>query len=210
MTISADEYKQAVGLDSLYYASITADSAAAYTPGTPAYLAPAAEASVTPAVNSQTIYADDQAYDTALAEGASEIELTITNLDAATLALLTGSFTDVANGRIYDRANPSGAANYALGFRSKKTNGSYRYYWFLKGRFTKPAEAFTTLGDTPDPKKVVLKFTAVKTVHQFAIDDAVAPTITDSVLRVWGDEDTTNFDSDDWFTAVQVPDPPTA
>lgn len=207
MAINADEYKSVVGLDSIYIAAISADSVAAYTAGTPAYLAPAAEAKAVPSVNVQTIYADDQAYDTAINEGSTEIELTLTNVDPATLASLTGGFFEASEGRVYDRANPAGAANYALGFRSKKTNGSYRYYWYLKGRFTKPEENFATQGDTPDAKTVTLKYTAVKTTHQWGLDDPTTPTITDGVIRIWGDEDTTDFVSTGWFTAVQEPDP---
>lgn len=207
MAINADEYKPVVGLDSIYIAEITADTAAAYTAGTPAYLAPAAEAKAAPAVNVQTLYYDDQAYDTALAEGQTEIELTLSNLDPATLASLTGGHFEASDGRVYDRANPAGAPNYALGFRSKKTNGSYRYFWYLKGRFTKPEENFATQGDTPEAKNVTLKFTGVKTTHQWGLDAPSSPTITDGVIRVWGDEDTTDFDATDWFTAVQEPAP---
>lgn len=202
---NADEFKPTIGLDSLYIAEVTADTALAYTAGSPASLAPAAEAKAAPAVNIATIYADDQAYDTAIAEGQTEIELTITNIDAETLAAITGAVFDTAKGRAYDRAEPGQASNYALSFRSMKTNGAYRYYQYLKGRFTKPEENFVTLGDSPDPKTVVLKYTAIKTTHAFALDDP--ETITDGVIRVIGDEDTTDFDATGWFTAVQEPDP---
>ena len=202
---NADEYKPVVGLDSLYIAAITADTAAAYTAGTPAVLAPAAEAKASPTVNVVTIYADDQAYDSAIAEGQTEMELTITNIDPQTLAAITGAVFDSTNGRLYDRANPGAASMYALGFRSMKSNGSYRYYWYLKGRFSKPEEEFATLTDSPDPKTVVLKYTAIKTTHEFDLDSPV--TITEGVVRVVGDEDTSSFSATGWFTAVQTPAP---
>lgn len=201
------EYKPVIGLDSLYIAEISADSSTAYTAGTPAYLAPAAEAKAAPSVNTEVIYADDRVYDVAMGEGQTEIELTITGLDPETLAAITGSQFDSANGRVYDRAAPNQAPYYALGFRSQKTNGNYRYYWYLKGRFSKPEEGFKTLSDSPESQKITLKFTAFKTTHQWALDDATSPTITDGVIRVWGDEDTTNFSATGWFSSVQEPSP---
>lgn len=63
MTINADEYKSVIGLDQIYFALVTADTAAAYTAGTPAVLAPAAEISMKPVSSQETQYADNQAYD---------------------------------------------------------------------------------------------------------------------------------------------------
>ena len=62
LSVNSDEYKSRIGLDSLYIAEVTADSAAAYTADTPEYLAPAAEATQQPATNQSTQYADDQPY----------------------------------------------------------------------------------------------------------------------------------------------------
>ena len=192
------EYKSKIGLDNLYIAEVTADSAAAYTADTPAWLAPAAEASQEPSTAFQIQYADDQPYDVATSEGETKLALKITGLDLETLAMITGKVFDDTTGRMYD--NGGIAPVMALGFRSKKSNGSYRYYWYLKGKFDMPKEAVATLADKPDPKTLDLSFTAIRTVYKFDLGD-----IDDSVKRVIGDDDTAAFDDTGWFTQVQVP-----
>ena len=195
-----DEYKSRVGLKDLYIAPITTDAADDYVVGTPEYLAPAAEASATPAVNRSTQYADDRPFDTMSAEGETEISLTVTSIPLEVLSAITGRVFDAASGRMYDNAGTPGY--FALGFRSKKSNGKYRYYWFLKGRFDMPGEEFASQGDSPDPKPVQLTYTAVKTTKEWELSESV----TDGVKRIVGDEDTTNFVATGWFTQVQTPD----
>jgi phi13 family phage major tail protein len=177
---------------------VTEDSAAAYTAGTPVYFAPAMEATIEPTVSTETQYADDAAYDTLVSEGETKLTLNVTNIPIEVLALITGKIFDAASGRLFDNA---GTPPYmALGFRSQKSNGSYRYYWFLKGRFDVPKEAAATKGEAPDPKPQEITFTGINTVHPFDLGD-----INGTVKRVMGDEDTTNFSGTGWFSQVQTP-----
>jgi methionine-rich copper-binding protein CopC len=115
-------------------------------------------------------------------------------------AWLTGEKLDAVTGRMYDSATPASAPYFALGYRSQKSNGHYRYYWFLKGKFQKPGNEHTTLGEKAEAKTVELMYNAMKTVYKFN-----QGTRTDGVKRVSGDEDTTNFSATGWFTAVQTP-----
>lgn len=199
MTINANEYKSAVGLDQLYFSKITVDDAGDYSAAAPAYLAPAAEASQEPTSSFDIQYADDQAYDVSTSEGETKISLTVTGIPLEVLAEITGRVFDAATGRMFDNA---GVAPYcALSFRSLKSNGSYRYYQYLKGKFDMPKEESVTKAEKAEPKTVQLTFTAIKTVHKFTLSDSV----TDSVKRIVGDEDTAGFDGDTWFTQVQIP-----
>jgi phi13 family phage major tail protein len=199
MTINSDEYRTRIGLDSLYVAEVTQDDASGYTAGTPAFLAPAAEATQAPTTNSETVYADDQPFENIISEGETKLELTITALVAAMYASLLGRVMDVASGRVFD--NPAASPPYfALSFRSIKSNGKYRYYQYLKGTFEPPAEDLATKTATPAPKTTKLVFTAIPTVYKFDLG-----TVTDAVKRIFGDEDTTNFDATGWFSQVQTP-----
>lgn len=199
MSINDGEYKSRIGLDSLYIAEVTADSASAYTADTPEYLAPAAEASQAPATNAATQYADDQPYDAMSFEGETAINLTITGLPPQMFATLMGRVFDAVSGRVFD--NPGATPPYfALSFRSLKSNGSYRYYQYLKGRFSAPTEETATKADSPDPKTTQLVYTAIPTVYEFDLGDINAP-----VKRVFGDEDTDNFSGTGWFSQVQTP-----
>src|SRR4030042_5934643 len=117
MTVNSGEYKSKIGLDSLYVASITTDDATDYVAGTPAYLAPAAEASLAPTTSFEIQYADDQPYDVMTAEGDTKISLKVTNLDLAMLATITGKVFDAAVGRLLDNGGP--APYMAPSFRSR-------------------------------------------------------------------------------------------
>jgi phi13 family phage major tail protein len=199
MTIAAGEYKSTIGLDDLYYALVTVDSATAYTAGTPKTLAPAAEASQEPATSMTTQNADDQPFDNSYGEGPTKITLTVTALPLITLAEITGNVYDAVNGLMYDGGGIP--PDCALLFRSKKSNGNYKYYEYLKGNFEKPKEAHKTKGDTTEFQPVTLVFTALRTMHKFVQSGSK----TESLLRLVGDEDIANFDGSDWFTQVTVP-----
>jgi phi13 family phage major tail protein len=200
MAISANsgEYYSRIGLDSLYVALVTEDSASAYVAGTPETLAPAAEASQEPSTSMEIQYADDLPFDVANAEGPTKITLKLTGLPPEMQALITGAEFDPTTGRVYD--NGGVPPYFALSFRSLKSNGSYRYYQYLKGKFSMPKEDTSTRGEKPEPKTQDLEFTAIFTTHQFDLGD-----INGSAKRVYGDEDTTAFDPTGWFTQVQVP-----
>jgi regulator of sigma E protease len=113
MTINAAEYKSTVGLDSLYYALVTADELTGITFGTPAYLAPAADLSLSNNANSETQYADDGAFDIAMGEGSSDFTINITNLPPEVEAAITGQKFDSTTGRIWDDGDPASAPDAA-------------------------------------------------------------------------------------------------
>jgi phi13 family phage major tail protein len=195
------EYKSTLGLRDLYYALVTQDDASAYAAGTPAYMAPIVNASASPASNSQTQYADDGPYDVMTAEGSTAIDLETTGIPVEIQAILLGKTYDAATGRMFD--NGGTPPDVALAFRAQKSNGSYRYFQYLKGKFSAPNEEQSTKTDSPDPKTTTITFTAVKTIYQFdLIGDA---SLMDGVKRVIGDEDATNFSGATWFSSVQVP-----
>jgi phi13 family phage major tail protein len=193
-------YKSYVGVDQVYYALVTQDDESAYAAGSPAYLAPIMNVAQAPKVASKTQYADNQPFDTMSSEGETELDVEITGLPHITEAALLGKVWDEVNDRFYD--NGGQPPYVALGFRALKSDGTYRYYWFLKGQFTPPSEEQATKADTPDPKGTKLKFTAVRTVYEFDLDGG---TTVASVKRVKGDTADAGFVATGWFTSVQVP-----
>lgn len=199
MAINDTEYKSIVGLDSLYVAEVIQDDADAYVAGIPEYFAPAVEASQAPTTNSSTEYADDKAYDSMVSEGETVVELGVTGIPLEMQAKVLGKRFDATTGRMYDY---NGTPPYfALGFRSLKSNGSYVYFWFAKGRFRAPSIEHATKTDTPEPKIPKITYSALSTVHKFDLGGG----LTESIKRVVGDEDADNFSAAGWFTQVQVP-----
>lgn len=199
MSPASGEYKSALGLRDLYYALVTQDDSSAYAAGTPALVAPLITASHAPASNSKTQYADDGPYDVMVAEGETKLDLEVTQIPTEILAILLGKTYDASTGRMFDQGGTP--PDVALSFRALKSNGSYRYYQFLKGKFAPPGEEQSTKTDTPDPKALKITYTAVKTTRQFTLPGS----ITDGVKLVKGDQDATNFSGASWFSSVQVP-----
>lgn len=198
---NAAEKKSIVGVDSVYYAIITQDDEAGYVVGSPAVLVPAMELKATPSSASETQYADNGPYDQVSAEGDTEMELTAPNFPESIIAQLKGAVYDSATGRVFDNADPSQAPYFALGYRFKKTNGHYRYRWYLKCRIEPPGEEAQSQSDAVNLKTQTLKIRALKTIYKWALSGSV----TDGVKRVHGDQDADNFNATNFFNAVQVP-----
>ena len=201
MTINEAEYKSVVGLDQVYVAEVTVDSASAYTADTPEYLAPAADAAAEPSTSQEMQYADDKPFDVVTGEGETKITLTFTNVPFEMVAKLLGKTFDSASGRMFDEGSGSIPPDFALSFRSMRSNGSYRYFQYLKGKFSAPKDEAQTVGASKTPKSQQLVYTAVNTIHKFDLGG----TADQSVKRVVGDDDATNFSGTSWFSQVQTP-----
>lgn len=196
-----NNYKSILGVDSLYYALVTQDDADAYAAGTPAVLAPLANISVKPKTGIKTQYFDNKAMESLFSEGESEGEIEIQGLPLDVKATLLGKTWDATNGRMYE---DGGVPPYvALGYRALKSDGSYKYYWYLKCVFAPPDEEASTKTESPDPKTTKLKLTALYTEYEFDVDGANNR----SVKKVEGDTSITDFSATGFFSAVQVPSP---
>ena len=191
--------KSFVGVDKIYYALVTTDNESSYVAGAPAVFAPAMNIAQAPKSNSKVQYADNQPFDSMSSEGETELDIEVTGVKLDDLATVLGRVYNAAVGRMFD--NGGTPPDVALGFRAKMRGGFYRYYWFLKGAFSSPPEEIATETDTPDPKSIKLKFTAVRTIKQFALNGS----ITDSVKRLVGDTSDSTFSATTWFDAVQTP-----
>lgn len=200
ITPQPGEYKSVVGLDSLYIAELITDTAESCVFATPEVLAPAAEASQEPTSSNETQFADDQPFDTMYSEAETKITLKVTGLPLAIQAKILGKGFNQATGEMYDV--PGVPPWFALLFRSQKSNGKYKYFAFLKGRFAPSKEEATTKGAKAEPKLAELIFTAVNTTHKFSLPGGV----TAPVKRIVGDEDAPGFDPTGWFEAVRTPE----
>lgn len=202
MPIVQGEYKSVIGLDKLYYALVTADDALVYTGGTPKWLAPAATAKVATSVNTNEQYADDGVFDASSSEGSSVVDIEVTNVPLVTAAELLGKTYNATNGMLMEGSGAN-APDCALSFRSKKSNGKYRYVQYLKGKFSQADEEYATTEATPAPKTIKLKYTAFNTIHPF--QTALGKSETVKAVKV--DEDVTASAAliVAWFIAVQVP-----
>ncbi len=193
------KYGEFVGVDSLYYAKITQDTAAGYVAGAPSYLAPVAEIAGEPEVNNKTTYYDNKAANNYVTEGKTALKIVVANVPADIAADLLGKTYDAASGRVYDsgQANPP---DIALGFRYNMGKAGYRYYWYLKGAFSGGTEEAASKSNDVEIKTYTLTFTAVTTTYEFTVG---AQTM--SLKRVFADTADAVFDPTGWFDQVQTP-----
>lgn len=193
------KHSEFVGVDSCYYALVTQDAAGGYAAGAVKYLAPVAEIAGTPTINNITSYYDNSAAINYTVEGKTELKVTVSNVDAETMAEILGKIFDAASGRFYDDGEPN-PPNVAFGFRYNMGNENYRYYWYLKGTFSGGSENAVTKKENVEPKPYELTFTAVSTTYEFTIG-----AVTAKLKRVFGDTADAAFVATGWFDQVQTP-----
>ena len=135
-----------IGLDKLYYAKITEDADGFETYSTPVQLAKAMTADLSVELAEATLYADDGTAESVREFKSGTLSLGIDDIGASVASDLTGSVIDT-NGVIV-AAQEDGGAPVAIGFRAKKGNGKYKYFWLYRVKFGIPATALATKGDS--------------------------------------------------------------
>ena len=142
-----------IGLDKLYYAPITEATAVSSgvqigdeTFGTPVQLAKAISADLSIELTEATLYADDGAAEIVKEFKQGTISLNVDDIGSSVAAALTGVKVD-DNGVVIS-ASENGGSPVAIGFRAKKSNGKYKYFWLYKVKFGIPATNLATKGDS--------------------------------------------------------------
>lgn len=134
-----------IGLDKLYYAAITEDDDGNETYGTPEQLAKAISAELSVELTEATLYADDGAAEIIKEFKSGTLSLGVDEIGANVASILTGATID-ANGVVISTGEDGGQP-VAIGFRAKKSNGKYKYFWLYRVKFGIPATALATKGD---------------------------------------------------------------
>nr|DAJ59348.1 MAG TPA: tail tube protein [Caudoviricetes sp.] len=135
-----------IGLDKLYYATITEDEKGEETYGSPGQLAKAMSADLSVELAEATLYADDGAAEIVKEFQSGTLSLGVDDIGGEAASVLTGSTID--ENHVVISASEDGGAPVAIGFRAKKSNGKYRYYWLYRVKFGIPATNLATKGDS--------------------------------------------------------------
>ena len=185
------------GCDSLVYAEVLTDDANGITFGAVAPLSPVAEIAKTVSSNSETHYYDNVGQIIIRSEGDDEITLTVPVLPLDILAVVTGKTYDANTGAFID--GESTEKYYAIGYRLRLTDGSYRNVWRLKGVFSQiPDATSATENDGTDTNNQQVVYTGVKTIHAFTNGGRAKGVVVD--------ERDGKTDCTDWFDNVVTPD----
>ena len=135
-----------IGLDKLYYAKITEDEDGNESYASPVQLAKAMTADLSVELAEATLYADDGAAEIVKEFKSGTLSLGVDDIGAGAASDLTGATID-ANGVVISAAEDGGDP-VAVGFRAKKSNGKYKYYWLYRVKFGIPATNLATKGDS--------------------------------------------------------------
>lgn len=135
-----------IGLDKLFYSKITEDETGEETYATPVQLAKAMSAELSVEVAEAILYADDGASEIVKEFKSGTLSLGVDDIGASVASDLTGAAID-ANGVVISTSEDGGDP-VAIGFRAKKSNGKYKYYWLYRVKFGIPATNLATKGDS--------------------------------------------------------------
>lgn len=188
-----------IGLDKLYYANITDDENGEEIYGTPTQLAKAISAELSVELAEATLYADDGAAEIVKEFKNGTISLGVDDIGSTTAAALTGVTVDKNN--VVVSNSEDGGNPVAVGFRAKKSNGKYKYYWLYRVKFGIPATNLATKGDsitfsTPTIEGTVLRRNKSDTSGKHPWKAEVTE----------GDKDVPASVISGWYTEVYEPD----
>lgn len=137
-----------IGVDKLYWAKLLTDTSSGATYDTPVHLKGVTSVGYNPNSQVGVFYADDGAYEAYSQDGEADVTISVADLEPQHYAELMGVTRD-SNGLIKE-GNNDNAPEGAIGYRTQKSNGEYRYIWFYKGKFSKPQVNAETKGNAPN------------------------------------------------------------
>ena len=152
------------GVDNFYFAEVTKDDATGYECATPVHI-PVQEVGKTTDSSSEAHYYDNKAMIVVNSESADTITLTLAPPALKLLAEMTGKSFDATTGMMVD--SPRQNKYFAIMYRTKGTDGGYRYVSRLKGQFNIPDETNATENDGTDTNNTQIEFTGIYTEHNF-------------------------------------------
>lgn len=135
-----------IGLDKLFYSKITEGVNGDETYAAPVALAKAMTAELSVELAEATLYADDGAAEVVKEFQSGTLTLGVDDIGKTVAEDLTGAVID-ENGVLIS-ASEDGGDPVAIGFRAKKANGKYRYFWLYRVIFGIPATNLTTKGES--------------------------------------------------------------
>lgn len=137
-----------IGCDNLVYCPMTTEDTVEEAPayGSVTKAPGVMSLNINPNSSTETLFADDGPMETASTLGKIEVEIQKNELTITNKADLLGHTIDGKGGLVYgDSDIPPWVA---IGFRTLKSNGKYRYVWLYKGKFSEPEDSNETKGDS--------------------------------------------------------------
>lgn len=151
--------KRQVGLKDFHVCKIVSDvvgSGAVYEE--PVRIPGIISATMSTERSTESYYSDDMVEETFSSFNTIQLEVEVSNLSQSERALLLGQ--KVSKGVSVASAEDT-ADEVGIMFRSRRTDGKYRYVALTRGKFVEPSESFATESDSISPQTMTLTFTGI-------------------------------------------------
>lgn len=164
-----DEIVEYRGVEDLVAAEVLTDDNATegggYTTGDVFDIAGVAEITKSTSSSNESHYYNNMPAVVVSSTGADEVTLSVSAIPLDVLAKLTGQKYDETTGTLIEGDRET--KYFAIGYKTKKTNGDYVYVWRLKGTFNIPESTHATEDDGTDANGQELTYTGITTTHKF-------------------------------------------
>lgn len=184
------------GIEGLVYAPIAEDSTENFATGDVKELAGVAELTKSTESSSEAHYYDNMPAVVIESTGSDEVTASVSAIPLDVLADITGQTYDETTNMFIE--GPRENKYFALGYRTKKTDGTEVYVWRLKGTFSIPESTHNTEDDGTDANGQEITYTGISTTHKFTKTGKGAKAIN---VEADGKANVTDF-----FKTVQTPD----
>lgn len=195
-----------IGCDNLVYAILTADSGSTVTWGSVVALPGVKSIGISPNSSDETLFLDDGPAETATTLGKIEVSIAKGDLTSAEKAALLGHVLDTKGGLV--SSGNDTPPWVAIGFRTLKSNGKYRYVWLYKGKFMEPDDKNETKTDKVTFQEYEVKGSFVKIDAKLDVTTSGGTVADKQPWKYEIDEDNSSADAtviSTWFSAVKLP-----
>lgn len=187
------------GVSGLVAAPIIEDSTERFVVGDVIELAGVSEISKETESTNEAHYYDNIAAVVISSTGADTLTINTSAIPLDVLAKITGQTYDAGKGLFVERERTPGY--WALGYKTKTTDGVDMFVWRQKGTFNMPGQTNATENDGTDANGQELTYTGVGTVHKYTLDGKLT-----SIKAVTVDTSVNPVDEVEFFSTVQTPD----
>lgn len=185
------------GVEGLVAAPVLSDTNAAITYGDVIDIAGVSEISRSTDSTNESHYYDNMAAVVVSSTGADNISINTSAIPLDVLAKITGqAYNETLGAFIEQERTPQ---YWALGYRTKTTDGIEMFVWREKGMFNIPDSTHDTENDGTDANGQTLTYTGVSTIHKFNLTGKGAKAVT-------VDTSVNTISAADFFGTVQTPD----
>lgn len=170
LTRDLGEITEYRGIEGLVCAEVTVDDNEegqdhGYVTGQVFSIAGIAELSRSTESSNESHYYDNMPAIVISSTGADEVTITASAIPFDVLATITGQNYDETTGSFIE--GPRATKYFALGYKTKKTNGDEVYVWRYKGTFNIPESTHATENDGTDANGQEITYTGISTTHKF-------------------------------------------